>query len=128
MHNMRSVVGGVFLPSLQSREYTLGEKVNLWRGKFGAGVSSLWSEMLTTNLTTRVTQLAIPVYFFHGTHDYTCSYPLAKAFFDNLKAPVKGFYTFDESARSPIFEEPDKVQRILMADVLAGAQSLADSR
>ena len=128
MHNMRSVVSGIFLPSLQSREYTLGEKVNLWRGKFGAGVSSLWSEMITTDLNTTVTDLSIPVYFLHGTYDYTCSYSLARAYFDNLGAPVKGFYTFDRSAHSPIFEEPDKVQRILNSDVLAGTNSKADSR
>ena len=32
-HDMKSVVTGIFLPSLQSREYTVGEKINLWRGK-----------------------------------------------------------------------------------------------
>jgi pimeloyl-ACP methyl ester carboxylesterase len=127
MHNMRSVVSGIFLPSLQSREYTLGEKANLWRGKFGSGVSALWSEMVTTDLDTAVTELSIPVYFFHGIYDYTCSYPLARAYFDDLKAPVKGFYTFDQSAHSPIFEEPDQVLRILTTDVLAGARDLADS-
>ena len=128
MHNMSSVVSGIFLPSLQSREYTLGEKVKLWRGKFGAGVSSLWSEMITTDLATTVTELSIPVYFFHGIYDYTCSYTEARAYFEVIKAPVKGFYTFDQSAHSPIFEEPDKVRRILSTDVLAGTNRLAESR
>jgi pimeloyl-ACP methyl ester carboxylesterase len=32
--DMNSVVTGIFLPSWQFREYTLGEKINLWRGKF----------------------------------------------------------------------------------------------
>jgi len=128
MHNMSSVMSGIFLPSLQSREYTLGEKAKLWRGKFGAGVSSLWSEMITTDLATTVTELSIPVYFFHGIHDYTCSYTEAKAYFDVIKAPVKGFYTFEQSAHSPIFEEPDKVLRIMQTDVLAGTNRLAESR
>jgi hypothetical protein len=39
---------------------------------------------------------------------------------------MKGFYTFEHSAHSPLFEEPDKVQRILREDVLAGVNSLAD--
>ena len=127
MHDMRSVVTGIFLPSLQSREYTLGEKVNLWRGKFGSGVSSLWNEMITTDLNTSVTEFSIPVYFFHGIYDYTCSYTEANVYFENLRAPVKGFYTFDQSAHSPIFEEPDRALRILNTDVLAGTNSLADS-
>jgi pimeloyl-ACP methyl ester carboxylesterase len=32
-HSMRSVVTGIFLPSLLFREYTWGEKLDLWRGK-----------------------------------------------------------------------------------------------
>ena len=65
--------------------------------------------MITTNLNTKLPEVPIPAYFFHGIYDYTCSYPEAKAYFQNLKAPIKGFYTFDQSAHSPIFEEPEKV-------------------
>ena len=86
----------------------------------------MWGEMLATDLAERVTELALPVYFFHGIHDYTCSYSLARDYFERLKAPLKGFYTFDRSAHSPIFEEPEKAGRILREDVLAVANSLAD--
>ena len=75
-----------------------------------------------------MTELSIPVYFFHGIYDYTCSYTEARAYFEVIKAPVKGFYTFDQSAHSPIFEEPDKVRRILNTDVLAGTNSLTEFR
>jgi pimeloyl-ACP methyl ester carboxylesterase len=68
----------------------------------------------------------IPVYFFHGIYDYTVSYNLARAYFEKLKAPVKGFYTFRQSAHSPMFEEPEKTIKILQADVLQGSNSLAD--
>lgn len=125
-HDMHSVITGVFLPSLQSRDYTFSEKVNLWRGKASSGVSSLWEEMMTTDLGEQLPELHLPVYFFHGIYDYTCSYTEAKAYFEKLKAPVKGFYTFDQSAHSPMFEEPEKMQKILQADVLLGANSLAD--
>ena len=39
MHDMNSVITGIFLPSLASRDYTFMEKVNMWRGKSHAGVS-----------------------------------------------------------------------------------------
>jgi len=126
-HDMKSVVTGIFLPSLTCREYTLPEKVHLWRGKFRSGVSFLWEKILATDLTTQVPELDLPVYFFHGIYDYTCSYTEAKAYFEKLKAPVKGFYTFEQSAHSPIFEEPEKARRILLEDVLVGANSLADA-
>jgi pimeloyl-ACP methyl ester carboxylesterase len=124
--DMNSVITGIFLPSLQSREYTLSEKVSLWHGKSTSGVSSLWDTMIATDLSEQLPELHLPVYFFHGIYDYTCSYTEAKAYFAKLKAPVKGFYTFEHSAHSPLFEEPEKMQMILQEDVLVGANSLAD--
>ena len=124
--DINSVVSGIVLPSLKSPQYTLPEKVNMWRGKFSAGVSPLWKEMLTTNLAQNLTELALPIYFLHGVYDYTCSYALAKRYSEQLKAPLKGFYTFERSAHSPIFEEPEKAGRILRDDVLAGVNNLAD--
>jgi pimeloyl-ACP methyl ester carboxylesterase len=82
--------------------------------------------MQATDLTQQVTELVIPVYFFHGKYDYTCAYPLARAYLEELKAPLKGFYTFENSAHSPIFEEPEKALKILLEDVLNGANALAD--
>jgi len=123
--DMKSVITGVFLPSWQNREYTLSEKVNIWRGKLFS-MRSLRNTMFATNLTQQVTALDLPVYFFHGRYDYTCSYTLAKDYFEKLKAPIKGFYTFEQSAHSPMFEEPEKMRRIFQEDVLAGANNLAD--
>jgi pimeloyl-ACP methyl ester carboxylesterase len=126
-HDMSSVLRGVIWPSLRSPHYTLGEKVRLWRGKLSSGVSALWEEMLATDLAGRVTELALPAYFFHGVYDYTVNYELAKDYVGRLKAPLKGFYTFERSAHSPIFEEPQKARGIMHEDVLAGANRLADS-
>lgn len=126
MRHMRSVLTGIFLPSWQFREYTLKEKINLWRAKAGAGVSIVWSRMLATDLNEAVPELCIPVYFLEGVYDYTCSYEEAKTYYHRLRALVKAFYTFRESAHSPLFEEPVKVQQILKQDVLAGLTRLAD--
>lgn len=125
--DMNSVFIDMFLASLLHREYTLGEKVNLWRGKLFSG-SRLWNTQLSTDLTQKVTRLDIPVYFLHGVHDYTVSYPLAKSYFDLLEAPVKGFYTFKQSAHTPFFEEPDKTREILRTDVLKRSTRLADPK
>jgi pimeloyl-ACP methyl ester carboxylesterase len=127
-HDMRSVLFDIVLPSWQCREYTIAEKANTWRGKIQSGVSSLWRETLSTDLNRQVTTLDIPVYFLHGVYDYTVSYTEAKAYFDNLQAPVKGFYTFARSAHSPMFEEPEKMQRIVMEDILTGTNGLADAQ
>ena len=55
----------------------------------------------------------IPVYILQGISDHQTSFSVAKEYFDSLKAPLKRFYTFENSAHSPIFEEPDKFRSIL---------------
>jgi pimeloyl-ACP methyl ester carboxylesterase len=126
-HDMHSVISGIFFPSLACKEYTLIEKKNLWLGKSRSGISILWDDILKTDLTNRVQELKIPVYFFEGIYDYTVSYTLAREYFEKLKAPMKGFYTFENSAHSPMFEEPEKMQQILRDDVLAGLNNLSDT-
>ncbi len=125
-HKMHSIISGIFLPSLTCRDYTFKEKVNMWRGKAQSGVHPLWNTILASDLSKQVPELAIPVYFFHGIYDYTVSYNLAKDYFEKIKAPIKGFYTFDESAHSPIFEEPEKTIKILKTDVLKKSNSFSD--
>ena len=126
-HDMRSVLNGIVWPSLRSPHYTPNEKINMWRGKLSYGVSPLWDEMLATDLAELLTEFTLPIYFFHGTYDYTVNYNLAKDYLQKLKAPRKGFYTFDRSAHSPVLEEPGKARRIMREDVLAGRNTLADA-
>jgi pimeloyl-ACP methyl ester carboxylesterase len=122
---MRSVISGVFIPVWHSKAYTLAEKVNIWRG-IGFSRRFLWEAFIKTDLTTRIHTLDLPVYFFTGDYDYTANHTLARAFFDQINAPVKGFYTFTNSAHSPLFEEPQHARDILQQDVLTGKIDLAD--
>jgi pimeloyl-ACP methyl ester carboxylesterase len=123
---MRSVITGLVLPSLRARQYSWPEKARLWRGKMRAGVSPLWQEMTSSRIPEMVPSLAIPAYFLHGRHDYTCSYDLARSFARTFRAPARGFYTFESSAHSPVLEEPARARRILLEDVLRGETRLAD--
>lgn len=125
MHNMDSIVTGLLIPSFKFREYTLGEKIGLWRGKIAFGKTT-FNQQLATDLNQVVPEVKVPVYFFHGIYDYTVNYTLAKDYFDRLKAPMKGFYTFAQSAHSPLFEEPEKMGQIIKKDVLTGKNNLAD--
>jgi pimeloyl-ACP methyl ester carboxylesterase len=125
--DMKTVEGGVFFPSWFSKQLTLGEKINLWRGKIFCA-SHLRNEVFSTDLREKVTRLDLPVYFFSGKYDYTVNHNLSKAYLEALQAPVKGFYTFENSAHSPFFEEPDELRRILREDVLQGTNHLADRK
>jgi pimeloyl-ACP methyl ester carboxylesterase len=66
------------------------------------------------------------VYFLGGKYDYTCCYSLQKEYYERIQAPLKGFYTFENSAHSPMYEEPELAMRIFEQDVLKGMNNLAD--
>jgi len=125
--DMRSYKSVLLLRSLLFREYTLGEKINLWRAKARSGVSALLNDILTTDLAETALDFSLPIYFVQGKYDMTCSYVLAKAYLSKLRAPLKGFYTFSDSAHSPLFEEPARLRRILAEDVLRERNGHADS-
>lgn len=125
-HDMKSVITGLFFPSLTCREYTLKEKFNLWRSKSQWGVHPIWDTVIATDLAKQVTEIDVPVYFLHGIYDYTVSYTLAKNYFEAIQAPLKGFYTFNSSAHSPLFEEPLRLREVIEKDVLKKRTDLAD--
>jgi len=127
-HDMDSVITGIFLSSWRFRGYTLTEKVNLWRGRAFSRSFGLWDQFIRIDLRDAVPALQIPVYFLEGRYDYTCATSLGRDYFTRLQAPVKGFYVFDDSAHSPLLEQPQPAHHILQHDVLAGVNTLADLR
>lgn len=125
MHRNTSMLEPV-LVVLRYRGYTWIEKVNFARGSL-FGLKCLWDFVMQTDFIRQVPQLEVPVYVLQGRFDYQVSYAIAKEYVRIMKAPVKGFYTFEDSAHSPCFEEPEKMIRILQEDVLQGKADLADS-
>jgi len=124
--DMKSVISGIFMASWMCRDYTLREKLALWRGKFFCD-KILWDTMIAMDLRKIIREVELPVYFFHGKYDHTVSYSMSKEFLNRLRAPVKGFYTFHNSAHSPLFEEPAKMKQIIQQDILVGVSCLADA-
>jgi len=118
MRKMKNVVSGIFIPSLIFKEYSLTDKFNLWKGKESSNISIIWNEMSDHDLARESTSFKIPLYFLHGVYDYTCSYELAKQWYYTIDAPIKRFFSFHNSAHSPIFEEPTECIRIIKENIL----------
>ncbi len=116
-HASRSVITGIFLPVWRVRAYTITEKMNIWRGKLWSR-PFFWEDLLRDDLSSRLTKFDLPIYFFVGQHDYTANKDLSRAYFDRIAAPTKGFYLFENSAHSPLFEERERAIDILLRDVL----------
>lgn len=129
MHEMKSVFRDIFIPVWTCRAYTIREKFNIWKSKFSyLPKTNIIDEYLSTDFTVRIQKLDIPVYFISGIFDLTVNINLSKAYLYQLQAPLKGFYTFNNSAHSPLFEEPGRVRQIIEEDILNSSNNLADTR
>ena len=119
MRNIRSIIKGVFFPVWTCRAYTIKEKFNIWRSKFSfVNKSGLREQILKSDITSMITSLDVPVYFMSGRYDLTVNHDLSEEYLFKLDSPVKRFYTFENSAHSPMFEEPERFLEILTRDIL----------
>ena len=102
--------------NLFAPEYSLMDFFNLKRGN-QSSVHHLWDELLTVNLTEQVPEVEVPVYFLTGRHDYIVPFELVEEYYHLLKAPSKELIWFENSAHSPIFEEIELFQQILIQNI-----------
>ncbi len=111
--DMNSVITGIFFPSLKCKVYTCQERIVLWKGKSVSHTFPVVEEAIKFNAFEEVPSLQIPVYFFAGKYDYTCCYNLQYQYYEQVDAPVKRFYVFENSAHSPIYEETERAEKII---------------
>ncbi len=97
---------------LNTPEYTFSEKFNYMRGNLYS-LKSLWLEVINTNLMTQTDSIRVPVFICQGIHDYQTPYVVAREFYEQLEAPKKAFIPFENSAHSPLMEEPEKFNALL---------------
>jgi pimeloyl-ACP methyl ester carboxylesterase len=129
MRSMKSVFKDIFLPVWTCRAYTLREKYNIWKSKiFFLPKTNLKNETLSTDFSEAFPNIDVPVYLICGKYDLTVNIDLSRDYYNRLNAPLKGFYTFDNSAHGPLFEEPERFREILVKDVLMEENTLADKK
>lgn len=112
-HDMNSVITGIFFPSLKCTAYTWQERINIWRGKSVSASFPVAADALRFNAFDDIAAVQVPIYFFAGQYDYTCCYSLQKEYYEQIDAPVKKFYIFENAAHSPIYENSEKAREFL---------------
>jgi pimeloyl-ACP methyl ester carboxylesterase len=128
MRGMKSVFKDIFVPVWTCRAYTLREKCNIWKSKLMfLPKTNLKTQAFKTDFSEAYPEIGVPVYFMCGKNDLTVNVDLSGDYYNRLYAPLKGFYTFENSAHGPLFEEPERFRQILEKDVLNNGISLADS-
>ncbi|MFD2654571.1 alpha/beta fold hydrolase [Gracilibacillus thailandensis] len=99
------------------KRYTWKERFNIPRGSF-TSYQALAETMNNADAALLAPRFNIPVYILQGIYDYQTSYKEAKRFYKKIEAPLKKFYTFEESAHSPFVDEKEKFKQILKEDIL----------
>lgn len=111
--DMDSVITGIFFPSLRCKAYTWKERINIWKGKALSNSFEVVKDSTGFNATEAVSEIQVPIYFLAGKYDYTCNFELQKEYYESITAPKKEFFVFENSAHSPIYEEPDRSAEIM---------------
>lgn len=91
--------------------YSFTEKKQFFGALFSNKLMTfLTNEMFDMNVGEEIGNLAIPMYIFNGKHDLMACSEQAIAFFEGVKAPKKYFYSYENSAHFPMFDEPQKFE------------------
>ena len=113
----RGASGVVFRNLVFSREYTMLDRINFFRGVLQS-LSALYPELSRIDLFVQVPEVKIPVYFCLGRHDYEVPSVLSARYFEALKAPRKQLVWFERSAHLPNTEEKDTFNEFMIKTVL----------
>jgi proline iminopeptidase len=100
--------------------YSAREKLDYLRGE-RFSLPLLWDEMQSHDLGVEVPRVEVPVFLFHGRHDRQTPLMTARAYLEALEAPSKTLFVFEDSAHSPIYEEPGRFLERFVRDVLPAA-------
>ncbi|MBQ6551381.1 MAG: alpha/beta hydrolase [Lachnospiraceae bacterium] len=111
--DMRSVISGIFFPSLRCRAYSQAERIKIWKGKALSRSFPVTQDAITFNARRDVPEIEIPVCFIVGKYDYTCCASLQEEYYEEIEAPEKELFLFEDSAHSPLYEEYEKGKQVL---------------
>ncbi len=110
-------LGAVLGSLVFSREYTMVDRINYFRGIMRS-LDALFPEFFETDLFAQVPEVQVPVYFCLGRHDWEVPAVLSARYFEELKAPRRQLVWFERSGHMPNTEEKDAFNRFMIETVL----------
>jgi len=98
-------------------EYNLVDKANVFRGLIDM-FTLMYPQLQEIDFRQDVPRLDVPVYLLDGAAELAARRDLTLEWYDQLEAPVKRLYTFDNAGHSVAFEQFSALHRILTETVL----------
>ena len=81
-------------------------------------MNNLWAPFASVNFFKSISSIQVPVYLIAGRHDKIVFPDLIEKYFHQLEAPLKRFYSFENSGHFTIFEETERFHQVLIHEVL----------
>jgi len=98
-------------------EYNLVDKANVFRGLIDM-FTLMYPQLQQIDFRQDVPRLDVPVYLLDGAAELAARRGLTLEWYDQLEAPVKRLYTFDNAGHSVAFEQFSALHQILTETVL----------
>jgi len=95
--------------SMFSPEYSVIDAVNFLKALYFT-FAQVYQQLYQTDLRETHTEIDVPVYIFHGKHDYNAPLYLAEEYYNLLDAPKKELIIFERSGHEPFKEEAERFQ------------------
>ena len=106
-------------------EYSVSDLLNYFKAA-NFSHTALSDVLLKLDLETLGYDFKVPIFFFSGRHDYIVPANLTHNYFEKIQSPFKEFVWFEDSAHSPMLEEPENFSDNLIERVLPFAYKLPD--
>ncbi|WP_299184671.1 alpha/beta hydrolase [uncultured Aquimarina sp.] len=98
----------------EGKEYVTSDNFKDGFLKWSETWSPVWNEVMDIDLPKTLKKVNCPVYFFVGKNDIQTSTEITKNYFEQLKAPKKDLFLFENSGHQIHHDEPEKFQNTII--------------
>jgi pimeloyl-ACP methyl ester carboxylesterase len=103
--------------NVMGSEYNFVEKINVFRG-FLDTAAILYPLLQDIDFRRDVPRLDVPIYIMDGAAELPARRDLALEWFDQVDAPIKRIFTFENAAHAPAFEHFETFTKIMSETIL----------
>jgi len=107
---LNEIIKGILL----TPEYSWRDGIKFWKGNTFT-IETLFGNREKADFREKYKEFEVPVYFCAGRFDYNTPSSIVEEYYNMIKAPIKNFYWFEESAHEPHLVEETKFSKVMMA-------------
>jgi pimeloyl-ACP methyl ester carboxylesterase len=105
-------------PVLLSGEYSPGDIWGYIQG-YRLVLKTMWPQVTDYDFRKQATRFDVPVFIFQGRNDRNTPSELVEQYFELIEAPAKELIWFEQSAHSPLADEPLRFKALLRQKLLS---------